>query len=71
VLGFFHLLSNISFAEINRKPEELIAKGFEIINIVVQDPRCPVPAHIVQAMHEAIQRMEDARIRYDAEKALL
>ncbi|MFE1748154.1 pyridoxal phosphate-dependent aminotransferase [Coleofasciculus sp. H7-2] len=42
------------FAEINRKQHEMIAKGVDIINIGVGDPDRPTPAHIVQAMHEAI-----------------
>jgi LL-diaminopimelate aminotransferase len=42
------------FAEINRKREELVAQGVDIINIGVGDPDRPTPAHIVQAMHEAI-----------------
>ncbi len=42
------------FAEINCKREELIAKGVDIINLGVGDPDRPTPAHIVQAMHEAI-----------------
>ncbi len=42
------------FAEINCKREELIAKGVDIINLGVGDPDRPTPAHIVRAMHEAI-----------------
>ncbi|HAA29290.1 MAG TPA: LL-diaminopimelate aminotransferase [Cyanobacteria bacterium UBA8553] len=42
------------FAEINRKQEELVAQGIDIINIGVGDPDHPTPAHIVQAMHQAI-----------------
>jgi LL-diaminopimelate aminotransferase len=42
------------FAEINRKREELVAKGVDIINIGVGDPDVPTPVRIVQAMHEAI-----------------
>ena len=43
------------FAEINRKREELVAKGVDIINIGVEDPDRPTPTHIVQAMQEAIE----------------
>lgn len=43
------------FAEINRKREALIAKGVDIINIGVGDPDKPTPAHIIQALHEAIE----------------
>jgi LL-diaminopimelate aminotransferase len=42
------------FAEINRKREELVAQGIDIINMAVGDPDKPTPAHILQAMHEAI-----------------
>ncbi|RCJ34141.1 LL-diaminopimelate aminotransferase [Nostoc minutum NIES-26] len=42
------------FAEINRKREELEAKGVDIINMAVGDPDKPTPAHILQVMHEAI-----------------
>ncbi|HEY9796617.1 MAG TPA: pyridoxal phosphate-dependent aminotransferase [Leptolyngbyaceae cyanobacterium] len=42
------------FAEINRKRDELLAQGVDIINMGVGDPDGPTPAHIMQAMHEAI-----------------
>lgn len=42
------------FAEIRRKGDELVAKGVKIINLGVGDPDRPTPAHIIQAMHEAI-----------------
>lgn len=42
------------FAEIDRKRRELVAKGVDIINMGVGDPDKPTPAHILQAMHEAI-----------------
>jgi len=42
------------FAEIDRKRDELVAKGVDIINMGVGDPDKPTPDHIVQAMHEAI-----------------
>ncbi|MDB9515221.1 pyridoxal phosphate-dependent aminotransferase [Kamptonema animale CS-326] len=42
------------FAEIDRKRDELVAKGVDIINMGVGDPDKPTPAHIVQAMQEAI-----------------
>ena len=43
------------FAEIDRKRKELIAQGIDIINMGVGDPDKPTPAHILQAMHEAIE----------------
>jgi LL-diaminopimelate aminotransferase len=42
------------FAEIDKKRLELIAKGVDIINMAVGDPDKPTPAHILQAMHRAI-----------------
>ncbi len=42
------------FAEIDRKRDEMVAKGVDIINMGVGDPDKPTPSHIVQAMHEAI-----------------
>lgn len=42
------------FAEINRKGNELVAKGVDIINLAVGDPDRPTPTHILQVMHEAI-----------------
>ena len=43
------------FTEINRKHNELIERGVEVINFGVGDPDQPTFNHIVQAMHEAIQ----------------
>lgn len=42
------------FAEIDRKRDEMLAKGVDIINMGVGDPDRPTPDHIVQAMHAAI-----------------
>lgn len=42
------------FAEIDRKRDEMVAKGVDIINMGVGDPDRPTPSHIVQAMHQAI-----------------
>jgi len=42
------------FAEIDRKRDEMVAKGVDIINMGVGDPDRPTPVHIVEAMHEAI-----------------
>lgn len=42
------------FAEIDRKRDEMVAKGVDIINMGVGDPDKPTPHHIVQAMHAAI-----------------
>ncbi|MCL2932921.1 MAG: LL-diaminopimelate aminotransferase [Trichodesmium sp. MAG_R03] len=43
------------FTKINRKQNELIDIGVEIINFGVGDPDQPTLNHIIQAMHEAIQ----------------
>ena len=42
------------FAELDRKRDEMVAKGVDIINMGVGDPDRPTPDHIVQAMHQAI-----------------
>ncbi|MDB9374488.1 pyridoxal phosphate-dependent aminotransferase [Nodularia sphaerocarpa] len=42
------------FAEINRKREQLLAQGVDIINLALGDPDKQTPAHILQAMHQAV-----------------
>lgn len=42
------------FAEIDRKKQALIDQGIEVINFGIGDPDRPTPAHVVQAMHQAI-----------------
>jgi LL-diaminopimelate aminotransferase len=42
------------FAEIDKKREAAKARGIDIINISIGDPDTPTPAHIVDAMHKAI-----------------
>ncbi|HYW17920.1 MAG TPA: LL-diaminopimelate aminotransferase [Nodularia sp. (in: cyanobacteria)] len=42
------------FAEINRKREQLVAEGVDIINLALGDPDKQTPVHILQAMHEAV-----------------
>lgn len=42
------------FAEIDRKKDELVSQGVDIINMGVGDPDQPTPAPIVEAMHKAI-----------------
>ncbi|MBI9074851.1 MAG: LL-diaminopimelate aminotransferase [Desulfatibacillum sp.] len=41
------------FAEIDRKKEEVRAKGVDIIDLGVGDPDLPTPDHIIQALNEA------------------
>lgn len=42
------------FAEIDKKRQQLVAKGVDIINLAIGDPDRPTPDHILKAMHEAI-----------------
>jgi LL-diaminopimelate aminotransferase len=42
------------FAEINRKREQLVQQGVDIINLALGDPDQQTPVHILQAMHAAI-----------------
>jgi len=42
------------FAEIDRKRDEAVARGVDIINMGIGDPDKPTPAHILTAMHEAV-----------------
>jgi LL-diaminopimelate aminotransferase len=42
------------FAEIDRKKQELLDKGVDVINFGIGDPDQPTPAHVVGAMHTAI-----------------
>ncbi|MDY7034579.1 MAG: LL-diaminopimelate aminotransferase, partial [Thermodesulfobacteriota bacterium] len=41
------------FKEIDRKKEEVMARGVDIIDLGVGDPDLPTPAHIIEAMKEA------------------
>ncbi|MBW1861737.1 MAG: LL-diaminopimelate aminotransferase [Deltaproteobacteria bacterium] len=41
------------FKEIDRKKEEIMAKGVDIIDLGVGDPDLPTPAHIIEAMKKA------------------
>ncbi|OLC28431.1 MAG: LL-diaminopimelate aminotransferase [Armatimonadetes bacterium 13_1_40CM_64_14] len=40
------------FADLDRKQEELQAKGVDVINLGIGDPDLPTPAHIVDALME-------------------
>ncbi|MFN3927751.1 MAG: LL-diaminopimelate aminotransferase [Pseudanabaenaceae cyanobacterium] len=42
------------FAELDRKRDQLVAQGVDIINMGVGDPDRPTPAHVIAAMTEAI-----------------
>jgi len=43
------------FAEIDRKKEEKIAQGIDVISLGIGDPDLPTPQNIISAMTEAIQ----------------
>lgn len=43
------------FAEIDRKKEELLARGVDVISLGIGDPDKPTPARIVEAMERAIR----------------
>ena len=43
------------FAEIDRKRDELVSKGVDIINMGVGDPDRPTPDHIINAMVDAVR----------------
>jgi LL-diaminopimelate aminotransferase len=40
------------FADLDRKQDELIARGVDVINLSVGDPDLPTPAHIIDALME-------------------
>ncbi len=42
------------FAEIDRRRDEAVARGVDIINMGIGDPDKPTPDHILAAMHEAV-----------------
>jgi LL-diaminopimelate aminotransferase len=42
------------FKEIDRKKSEMKAKGVDIIDLGIGDPDLPTPAHIIEAMQEAV-----------------
>lgn len=41
------------FADLDRKQEELLGRGVDVISLSTGDPDIPTPAHIVHAMEEA------------------
>lgn len=42
------------FAEIDKKRQAAVARGVDVINLGIGDPDQPTPAHIVEAMREAV-----------------
>ena len=49
------------FKEIDRKKEEVMARGVDIIDLGVGDPDLPTPAHIIEAMKEAAENPANHR----------
>ncbi|MEE9611154.1 MAG: LL-diaminopimelate aminotransferase [Desulfatiglandales bacterium] len=43
------------FKEIDRKKEEVMARGIDIIDLGVGDPDLPTPGHIIEAMKDAVE----------------
>ena len=43
------------FKEIDRKKEEVMARGVDIIDLGVGDPDLPTPSHIIEAMKDAVE----------------
>jgi LL-diaminopimelate aminotransferase len=44
------------FAEIDKKRQAAVARGVDVINLGIGDPDQPTPRHIIDAMHEAIEK---------------
>jgi len=44
------------FAEIDKKRQAAVARGVDVINLGIGDPDQPTPRHIVDAMHEALEK---------------
>ena len=49
------------FAEIDRKKNELIEKGVDVIDLGVGDPDIPTPDHIIESLREAAGNPEHHR----------
>ena len=49
------------FAEIDRKKDELVEKGVDVIDLGVGDPDIPTPDHIVESLREAAGNPEHHR----------
>lgn len=46
------------FAELDRKKNEAIAKGIDVINLGIGDPDMPTPENIIKEMHKSIDNPE-------------
>lgn len=58
------------FAQIDKKIEEVKAKGIDIISLGIGDPDSPTLANVVEAMHNAIEKAENHNYPpYDGTKA--
>ena len=49
------------FAEIDRRKNELIEKGVDVIDLGVGDPDIPTPDHIIESLREAAGNPENHR----------
>lgn len=49
------------FKEIDRKKEEVMAKGIDIIDLGVGDPDIPTPGHIIEALKSAVDNPTNHR----------
>jgi len=49
------------FKEIDRKKEEMIKKGTDIIDLGVGDPDLPTPSHIIEALKKAVEDPKNHR----------
>jgi LL-diaminopimelate aminotransferase len=54
-------MSPYLFAQIDKKQDALKAKGVDVISLGIGDPDMPTPAHIVDAMAEAIRKPANHR----------
>ena len=57
------------FKEIDRKKSEMKAKGVDIIDLGIGDPDLPTPAHIIEALQEAVS--DSSTHRYPAYSGML
>jgi len=57
------------FKEIDRKKSEMKAKGVDIIDLGIGDPDLPTPAHIIEALQEAVS--DSSTHRYPSYSGML
>ena len=49
------------FAEIDKKKQQLIEKGIDVIDLGVGDPDIPTPTRIIEALHKSSLKSENHR----------